>query len=124
MEPGGGAAKESAVEPWMLANLALGMGQMAFLPLLMVPFVVDVSGDPQAGGVIAALVGLSALLGPVIGGVTDRYRAHRLVVTLALFGLSASANCGSFRPALLLGSVAHRAGKWRGDILATRLHPG
>ena len=66
----------------MVANLAVGMGWAAFITLLIPPYVTEVTGNAADAG-----IGLAAVLGPVLGGLADKYRAHRLVLTLGVLGM-------------------------------------
>ncbi len=77
-----------AFQPWMLSNFAVGAGYSAFACLLIPPFVTEVTGNPAEAGVVMAIMGLAAVIGPVIGGFADRYRAHRLVLSTGVFGVA------------------------------------
>lgn len=77
-------------EWWMVANLAVGMGQFAFVPMLIVPYVIGVSGRPADGGVVLSIIGLAAVTAPALGAFADRYAAHRLVFVLGLFAQAAA----------------------------------
>ena len=78
----------SGIQPWMVANLAMGAGFSAFIALLVPPYVTEVTSDATAAGVVMAVISLAAMLGPVIGTFADRHGAHRLVMSLGVFGLS------------------------------------
>jgi len=71
-------AKGPAFEWWMISNLAMGAGFSAFVALLIPPFV----------GVVMAVISLAAVLGPVLGGFADKYRAHRLVMSGGVLGMA------------------------------------
>ena len=46
-----------------------------------------------------AVISLAAVLGPVLGGLADKYRAHRLVMSLGVLGMAiAFAPCTRSRP--------------------------
>ena len=53
-------AEGSRFELWMVANLAVGMGQFVFVPMLVVPYVTRVTGRASDGGIVLAIIGLSA----------------------------------------------------------------
>jgi predicted MFS family arabinose efflux permease len=77
-------------QPWMVANLAVGMGQFTFVPLLIVPYVTQAAGQASAGGAVVAIIGLSALTAPVVGGFAERYRAYRGVFTAGIAAMALS----------------------------------
>jgi len=80
--------KGSAFEWWMISNLAFGAGFSAFISLLIPPFVTNVTGNAADAGIIMAIISLAAVLGPVLGGFADKYRAHRLVLSLGVLGMA------------------------------------
>ncbi|MFV2039798.1 MAG: MFS transporter, partial [Acidimicrobiales bacterium] len=78
----------SAFQPWMIANFAMGAGFSAFVALLIPPYVSELTGDATAAGVVMAVISLAAVLGPVIGTLAHRYRAHRLLLSGGVLGMS------------------------------------
>ena len=82
------SAKGPAFELWMISNLAMGAGFSAFVALLIPPFVTETTGNAADAGVVMAIVSLAAVLGPVLGGFADKYRAHRLVMSLGVLGMA------------------------------------
>lgn len=85
--PASSAPAVARFEWWMLSNFAVGAAFSGFVSLLIPPFVSEVTGDASAAGVVMAVISLAAVLGPVLGGFADRYRAHRWVVTLGVAGM-------------------------------------
>ena len=81
-------SKGSAFQWWMISNLGVGAGFTAFVALLVPPYITDLSGSAAAAGVVMAIMSLAAITGPVLGSFADRYRAHRLVLTLGVFGMA------------------------------------
>lgn len=65
------------IEIWFLAHFALGATQGVFIPILVPTFVLEVTGEATMVGVAMALIGLGGLAAPVIGGLADKFRAHR-----------------------------------------------
>lgn len=80
--------KGSAFEWWMVSLFAMGAGFSAFVSLLIPPFVTEATGNAADAGIVMAIISLAAVLGPVLGGFADRYRAHRLVLLGGLLGMS------------------------------------
>jgi predicted MFS family arabinose efflux permease len=72
----------------MVANVAAGVGYLAFIALLIPPYITEVTGDVAASGVVMAVISLAAVLGPVLGTFADRYRAHRIVLSGGVLGLA------------------------------------
>lgn len=87
-ENGGQITKGPAFEPWMIANIAMGAGFSAFVALLIPPYVTESTGNAADAGIVMAIISLAAVLGPVLGGFADKYRAHRLVMSLGLLGMA------------------------------------
>ncbi len=75
-------------EWWMTSNFAMGAGFSAFMALLIPPYVTEVTSDAAAAGAVMAIISLAAVLGPVLGTFADRHGAHRLVMTLGVFGMA------------------------------------
>ena len=80
--------KARSFEWWMVSNLGLGAGFSAFVALLIPPYVTEVTGSAAEAGVIMAVMSLAAVLGPVLGGFADRYRAHRFIMTAGIFAMA------------------------------------
>lgn len=72
----------------MISNLAVGAGFSAFVALLIPPYVTNATGSAGDAGVVMAVLSLAAVLGPVLGGVADKYRAHRLIMNLGMLGMA------------------------------------
>lgn len=79
-------AKSRSFEWWMTSNFAAGAGFSAFVALLIPPYVTGLSSAADAG-VVMAVISLGAVLGPALGGFADKYKAHRLVLTLGVLGM-------------------------------------
>lgn len=85
---GSSQGSEAGFQWWMTANFAMGAGFSAFVALLIPPYVTEATGDATASGVVMAVISLAAVLGPVVGTLADRYRAHRLLLSVGVLGLS------------------------------------
>jgi len=77
-----------AFEWWMFSFFGFGAGFSAFIALLIPPYVTQATGNAADAGVVMAVISLAAVLGPVLGGFADNYRAHRLVLNLGMFGMA------------------------------------
>ena len=80
--------KGPAFEWWMVSYFAVGAGFSAFVSLLVPPFVTQSTGNAADAGIVMAVISLAAVLGPLLGGFADKYRAHRLVLNLGVFGMA------------------------------------
>jgi predicted MFS family arabinose efflux permease len=80
--------KGPAFQWWMISNLGSGAGFSAFVALLIPPYITQLSGSAAEAGVVMAIISLAAVMGPVLGGFADRYRAHRLVLSLGVLGMA------------------------------------
>ncbi len=80
--------KGPAFEWWMVSFFAVGAGFSAFVSLLIPPFVTEATGNAADAGIVMAIISLAVVLGPVFGGFADKYRAHRLVLNLGVFGMA------------------------------------
>jgi predicted MFS family arabinose efflux permease len=80
--------KGSPFELWMISNLALGAGFSAFVALLIPPYVTQTTGNAADAGVVMAVMSLAAVLGPILGNFADKHRAHRIVLSLGIFGMA------------------------------------
>ena len=72
-----GFPQKYGVEWWYTAHLIYGAIQLVFIPILIPTFVLDVTGSATTVGLAMAVIGMGGLLAPVIGGLADKYRAHR-----------------------------------------------
>ncbi|MGH3722126.1 MAG: MFS transporter [Pseudonocardiaceae bacterium] len=75
-------------EWWMTSNLALGFAFNCFLPVLLPAYVLSAGGTATDVWVAMSMAGLFALLGPSIGRLAERRRAHRSVQVLGMLGMS------------------------------------
>lgn len=75
-------------EWWMISFVAAGAGWSAFVSLLIPPFVTESTGNAADAGIVMAVISLAAVLAPVLGSFADKYRAHRLVLTLGVLGMA------------------------------------
>jgi predicted MFS family arabinose efflux permease len=75
-------------EWWMISFIAAGAGWAAFISLLIPPFVTESTGSAADAGIVMAIISLAAVLAPVLGGFADKYRAHRLILTLGVLGMA------------------------------------
>jgi MFS family permease len=73
---------------WMVANVAVGAGWAAFVALLVPPYITEATGSASKAGVVMAMMSLAAVLGPVLGGIADRYNAHRQVMVGGLVAMT------------------------------------
>ena len=80
--------KGRSFEWWMISFIAAGAGWAAFISLLIPPFVTESTGNAADAGIVMAIISLAAVLAPVLGGFADKYRAHRLVLTLGVLGMA------------------------------------
>lgn len=67
----------SGLEWWYNAHFAYGAIQTIFIPMLIPTYVKEMTGSATKVGIAMALVGLGGLAAPVIGGLADKFRAHR-----------------------------------------------
>jgi predicted MFS family arabinose efflux permease len=77
-----------AFEWWMISNVANGAGYYAFVILLIPAYVTQVTGNAADAGVVMAIIGLAAVVGPMLGRFADRYMAHRLVLNLGMLAMA------------------------------------
>jgi predicted MFS family arabinose efflux permease len=83
-----GRENGSAFEWWMLSYFGLGAGFSAFVRLLIPPYVTEATGSAAQAGVVMATMSLAAVSAPALGGFADRYRAHRLILNMGMFGIA------------------------------------
>ena len=81
-------AKQPSFQSWMFANVAVGAGFTAFVALLVPPYITQATGSASDAGVVMALMSLAAVLGPVFGGIADRYNAHRQVMVGGMIAMT------------------------------------
>ncbi len=81
-------ANGRSFEAWMISFIAAGAGWAAFISLLIPPFVTESTGNAADAGIVMAVISLAAVLAPVLGGFADKYRSHRLVLTLGVLGMA------------------------------------
>jgi MFS family permease len=74
-------------EWWMTSHLALGLVFNCFLPVLLPSFVLSTGGTATDVWVAMSMAALFAVLGPWIGRLAGRHRAHRLVQLLGMLGM-------------------------------------
>ncbi|MCP4360437.1 MAG: MFS transporter [Chloroflexi bacterium] len=75
-------------EWWMISFIGAGAGWAAFISLLIPPFVTESTGNAADAGIVMAIISLAAVLAPVLGSFADKYRAHRLVLSLGVLGMA------------------------------------
>jgi hypothetical protein len=75
-------------EWWMTSHLALALAFNCFLPVLLPAYVLSVGGSAIDIVLAMSMAGLFALIGPSIGGLAVRHRAHRLVQTLGVLSMA------------------------------------
>src|SRR6185437_332130 len=76
-------------ELWMTSNLALGLAFNCLLPVLLPSYVLSTGGSATDVWVAMAMAGLFALLGPWIGRLAGRRRAHRSAQVVGMLGMAA-----------------------------------
>ena len=97
------------MEWWYNAHFTYGIIQMVFIPILIPTFVLEATGKASLAGLLMAIIGLGGLAAPVIGGLADKYRAHRIaqlggLLAFALGGVL-FAFAGEILPIYYLGSI-------------------
>jgi MFS family permease len=76
-------------ELWMTSNLALGLAFNCVLPVVLPSYVLSAGGSATDVWVAMGMAGLFALLGPWIGRIAARRRAHRSAQALGMLGMAA-----------------------------------
>jgi MFS family permease len=76
-------------ELWMTSNLALGLAFNCLLRVLLPSYVLSTGGSATDVWVAMAMAGLFALLGPWIGRLAGRRRAHRSAQVVGMLGMAA-----------------------------------
>jgi MFS family permease len=97
-------------EWWMTSHLALALAFNCFLPVLLPAYVLSVGGTAIDIALAMSMAGLFALIGPSIGALAVRHRAHRLVQALGVLGM-----------AIGLGALALSGGDSLSIVLAIAL---
>lgn len=83
-----GFPQKYGIEWWYTAHFVYGAIQLIFIPILVPTFVLSVTESATMAGAALTVIGLGGFLAPVIGGMADKFRAHRLA---QLAGLAAYA---------------------------------
>lgn len=65
------------MEWWYNAHLTYGAIQTVFIPILVPTYIKDMTGSATKVGIAMAIIGCGGLIAPVIGGLADKFRAHR-----------------------------------------------
>lgn len=76
-------------ELWMTSNLALGLAFNCVLPVVLPSYVLSTGGSATDVWVAMGMAGMFALLGPWIGRIAGRRRAHRSAQVLGMLGMAA-----------------------------------
>jgi MFS family permease len=114
--------------------IAVGAAQDAALPILVPAYVIAVTDSAAYSGVVMGAVMLTGGLGPVMGRVADRHRAHRAILVLGnvglalacvAYGLSSERDAILVLDAVLLGaSISAVSTVAPVFVLSTRVSPG
>ncbi|MCG9787599.1 MFS transporter [Vibrio barjaei] len=106
--------KKLGLEGWFAAHFAYGIVQIVFIPMLMPSFILARTGSATQAGLAMAVFGMAGLAAPIIGGLADKYKAHRHA---QLFGmicyLLAGASfvvAGESFPLMLVGAACFGVG--------------
>ena len=73
-----GFPQKYGIEWWYTAHFVYGAIQLIFIPILVPTFVLSVTESATMAGAALTVIGLGGFLAPVIGGMADKFRAHRL----------------------------------------------
>ena len=65
------------LEWWYNAHFTYGAIQTVFIPILVPTYVKEMTGSATKVGIAMAIIGFGGLAAPVIGGLADKFRAHR-----------------------------------------------
>ena len=71
------------IEPWYLVYALMGLIVAGLVPVL-IPLVVNETGNAPLVGVVVAAVSLGGLTSPLWGSLADRYRTHRLLLAAGM----------------------------------------
>ncbi|WP_163934877.1 MFS transporter [Paraferrimonas sp. SM1919] len=79
------------IEPWFAAHFAYGIVQMVFIPILVPTYILAMTDSASLVGIVMGILGFSGLSAPILGGLADKFKAHRLVqlIGVAAYGLAA-----------------------------------
>jgi predicted MFS family arabinose efflux permease len=72
----------------MVSNIAMGAGFSAFVTLLVPPYVTEVTGKAANAGIVMAVISLAAIVGPIMGGLADKLKAHRMFLNMGILGMA------------------------------------
>lgn len=75
------------IEPWYLAYLLLGATMAGVAPILL-PLAVAERGSVAQVGLVMAAFNLGGLTAPLWGGLADRFRVHRLLLSAGLAAMA------------------------------------
>ncbi|GLP96075.1 MFS transporter [Paraferrimonas sedimenticola] len=76
--------RKLGLEWWFTAHFAYGIIQMVFIPILVPTFILSKTGNATYVGFAMGIIGLGGFIAPVLGGLADKFKAHRLVQLLGL----------------------------------------
>jgi DHA1 family tetracycline resistance protein-like MFS transporter len=76
------------IEPWYLAYGLLGVTAAGIVPILL-PLTVNRGSNAASIGLVMAALNLGGMTAPLWGSLSDRFRLHRLLLTLGLLGTAA-----------------------------------
>ena len=79
-----GKKSDWGLEWWYNAHFTFGAIQNVFIPILIPTFVLETTGSVGPAGIMLAIIGLGGLTAPIIGGLADKYQAHRWAQLVAL----------------------------------------
>jgi len=109
-----GFLERNGIEWWYTAHLAYGAIQLVFIPILIPTFVLAETNSATLAGVAMAVIGLGGLTAPIIGGLADKFRAHRVaqLVGLAAYCLGGAlfAFLGDTTFGILVGAICMGVG--------------
>ncbi|MDO6762049.1 MFS transporter [Agarivorans sp. 1_MG-2023] len=79
------------LEGWYTAHLCYGVIQLVFIPILVPTFIYEQTGSATQVGLAMGILGLSGLLAPLLGGLADKYCAHRAAQLIGLAAIAIAA---------------------------------
>ncbi|MGI9521850.1 MAG: MFS transporter [Hyphomicrobiaceae bacterium] len=101
-----GYLERLGIEWWYAAHLAYGAIQLVFIPILIPTFVLEVTGSATLAGTAMAVIGLGGLAAPVIGGMADNLRAHRIAQLAGLLAYALGGLLFAFLGQTIFGILA------------------
>ena len=117
------------VERWYISYALLGMCSAGLVPILM-PLVVSRTGGAADIGLVMAAFSLGGLTAPFWGGLADRFRLHRRLLTGGLVGAGLGAALFPFSPSLsrqiglaLLSGIGLAAASTVANLFIVEVHP-